>query len=116
MFSCVWTGQAVGVNKRLIPGKKRLVANPGYRAYKADMTLLYKLNNRHAIMTGDVKVFIGMTVNNARDIDSLIKPVLDALEGAMVIENDRQVVQLDVTKATKKAGEADRIYVEVCAL
>ena len=116
MFSCAWAGRAVGVNKRLVPGKGRWVLDAGYRAFKTDLTLLYGLNNQHHIMVGDVKVFIGLTVNKARDIDSLVKPVLDALEGAMVFENDRQVVRLEVEKSQKKLGEADRIYVEVCAL
>jgi Holliday junction resolvase RusA-like endonuclease len=46
-------------------------------------------------------------------VDSLVKPVLDALEQARVYIDDKQVRRLTVEKTDKGRGEPDWITVEV---
>lgn len=60
---------------------------------------------------------IDCRVSSLRDIDSLVKPILDCVEKSGVIENDRQVMGLVVTKRPKRRRrDLDRIRVLVSEL
>jgi Holliday junction resolvase RusA-like endonuclease len=55
---------------------------------------------------------IGVEVGTHLDIDSFIKPLLDAMQSAGVIENDKDVLELFVKKIKLKRTEAN--YIKVC--
>jgi len=71
-------------------------------------------SSRLKTILGGVSVEITMYCKRDRDIDNGIKIVLDLLEKAKVIKNDRQVVSLYVYK--KHDPESPRCEVEVTEL
>ena len=116
MICVEWTGKAWGTNRRLERGKYgNIYANRNYEGFETGLTyLLMSYNAEKRSLAGSVRVHLDFTINTARDIDSLIKPVLDCLQKARVVRNDSQITRLFVSKTPKKKrGEEDRIRVTV---
>ena len=123
MLQVIWTGKAVGGNRRLQQGTRRWYKNPAYGYFQTDLgKAIFQAWEPRGVLSGPVDVFLLFTVNSRRDIDSLVKPVLDCLQtpnpkrphGAGVITDDVQICQLRVIKQTKpKRSEPDQIYIEV---
>jgi Holliday junction resolvase RusA-like endonuclease len=100
LLACTWTGDLTGVteNHRLINGR---IKNRAYRDFQASLIPVMWASRREMDYPGAVSVKIDLYVNKRRDIDNLIKPILDCLQKAQVIQNDSQVVRLEVTKHEK---------------
>jgi Holliday junction resolvase RusA-like endonuclease len=114
-----WHGKAHGKNQRL--GKSKygnFYLKKGYRDF---MTLLAWQATLSRLQdpkwtgpfTRDIEVWIEVWVHGRRDVDSLVPVILDSLESASIISDDKQVVSLHVIKNHKKRGEKDRIVVFV---
>lgn len=115
-MTAFWTGRAISENRRTIPGKQgRRVSNPEYRAFKDSLAWAC----RTAIMVeqeffdGPVCVRLLLVLNPRMDAQNVVKPVLDALELAGVITNDRQVRQFGFYREDRAKGEDDRIDIFV---
>ena len=93
----IWKGKAVSENRRLIPAKGRWVTNPEYRAFKDSLIWTLKAKH-HEHLKGDIEVKITMWLNPKMDAQNILKPVLDAIEQAGIIDNDRQIRKLEFTR------------------
>lgn len=104
MICVEWKGKAYGVNRWLETNRYGTIyKNPGYQGFQEGLTwLMIKERILQGAVKGDVMVRIELTIHVMRDIDSLIKPILDCLETADVIENDRCIKHLIVRKHLKK--------------
>ncbi len=115
-YRCVWEGKAVGENTRIEFSRTHGKGYPNtkYKAFKDGLAWMMRARMRVGLfetITGPVSVLI--THRSNFDIDNLTKPILDALEDAGVIENDRNVRRLHVESERKGRGELDGIVVEV---
>ena len=106
-----WTGRAVSENQRLSPGKGRLIPNKGYKSFKESVAWVLKSHVEH--FKGPVSVRLFMELNPRMDAQNVIKPVLDALELAGVIDNDKQVRTFSFYREDRGAKEEDRIGIIV---
>ena len=117
MILTEWTGKAYGVNRRLEKGAHgNFYKSDGYRGFQDGLTwqLVDAQIRAGGGIRGDVQVRLEFTIDALRDVDSLIKPVLDCLERAECIENDRRVMRVVATKhkRPRKAPDVIRVCVE----
>ena len=108
---CFWHGRAVSENRRLAPGEGRYRANKAYKAFKESVAWACKLHLEHC--EGPVSVRLFMDLNPRMDAQNVIKPVLDALELAGIINNDKQVRSFSFYREDRAAKEDDRIRILV---
>jgi Holliday junction resolvase RusA-like endonuclease len=102
---CFWTGRAVSENRRLAPGQDRWRAIKDYKAFKDSIAWTCKAHMER--FDGPVAVRLLLVLNPKMDAQNVIKPVLDALELAGVIRNDRQVRTFSFYREDRPSGEKD---------
>lgn len=95
-----------GLNNKYI--SRRFILSKEYRAFKK---LILKNCKKIKLKP---PYFITMDFSMYKDIDSTAKCILDALEDAEVITNDRYVTRLHIYKDSIKRGypESLRVWVE----
>jgi Holliday junction resolvase RusA-like endonuclease len=103
---CFWHGKAISENQRRINGKGRVMARDAYEAFMDSITWVCKAN--FPKFEGPVSVRLFMVLNRKTDAQAVIKPCLDALELAGVIDNDRQVTHFSYYRETARANHRDR--------
>jgi len=106
-----WTGRAVSENARLEPGQGRFRVNADYQAFKESVA--WAVRSHAETFTGPVSVHLSMLLNARMDATNIIKPVLDALELAGVVKNDKQVRQLHVVRENAKSKQSDWLCIMV---
>lgn len=91
----------------------RLIKTREYRAFLDELALTFRSQYWEDTIECPVYVDIGVTVGPRVDGQNLIDPVLDALEQALVIKNDRQVegLRLRVGRHPQKKEDSIRVYV-----
>ena len=77
-----------------------------------DAQIAIKKQNNLPIITVPCEVWVNVFTSTRRDVDGSIKPVLDVLQKAAVIENDYLFYALHATREKCKKGE-DRVEVEI---
>ena len=111
-WNASWSGKAVGGNRRLDTARGRIYRSAAYRVFLEELACTFGTVDPGAHFERPVTVYIQQHVNGRRDVDSLIKPVLDALERSGVIASDNLVREIRVMRQAKDGGP-DRLYVEV---
>ncbi len=107
----------VSDNCRLIPivvkGRPRSVTSAEYKKCKKDLILMIKaqLPEWWEPMSEGVEIEIG--IQTYKDITNVAKVLLDALEGAGVMKNDRYVDILRMYKTPIKRGSLDTVTIEI---
>lgn len=104
----------VSENKRLAYNRKtgRAFTSTEYKQSKACIEAAFIEQTKYRPMYGE-NVVITITVHTYKDIDNCIKPILDAMQVAGVIKDDRYVVRLLVHKIPIKRGQPDTIIIDV---
>jgi len=97
MIVASWTGEAVSGNRRLVPGKGRLIADLRYKSFKTSLAWTLKAA-RATPLLGPVFVRLELELPARMDTDAVIKSCLDALQLAGVVENDRQVTEIEAVR------------------
>jgi Holliday junction resolvase RusA-like endonuclease len=108
---------------RAIPGMGRLIPdNPKEGAWAAlvgwhaKMAMMRTPTRAPTMITGFAAVALEFTLppkkgrKNQRDIDKLVRSVLDALTGIVYVD-DEQVVRLEASKITAERGHGVRVRV-----
>jgi Holliday junction resolvase RusA-like endonuclease len=94
MYTAKWTGKAVSANRRLAPGRGgRLYRTAEYTAFLKSLAVTFQAEaSRQRWVTTKVPVAVEIRVwlPARMDGEAVQKPVLDALQLAGVVENDRQ--------------------------
>ena len=110
MMLVEWIGKACGgANRYLYSNRSK---NSTYRIFQDSIiySILVQYKNKTTMLT-PVYVRLLFSVAKQRDIDSLIKPVLDCLQKSNVIKNDNLIHRLFVEKEYKGAGQPDSIRI-----
>lgn len=111
-FRMIWSGKAVGKNKKLIRTKKSLFRNSKYKEFVQEMSNQFKLQGTE--IKGDVKVIMKICCHHLADHHNFIEPILDGMQNSGCIENDRNVAELILIKPRRhKNGVADELDIEV---
>jgi crossover junction endodeoxyribonuclease RusA len=100
----------------LARGKKRFISGAG-RKFRRDAFYLIKAAQARLI-EGDchVRVELYMPDKRKRDIDNILKPILDILQYSGVIRDDSQVCALSVARIGHEKGGRARVQVSGDAL
>lgn len=79
-------------------GSKKFLGKKGKEFREAVIIAVY--NARQGALNGrlHMEVYLYPPDNRKRDVDNILKPLLDALEHASVYENDSQIDKLCVTR------------------
>ena len=107
----------VSDNRRMIPivvkGRPRSVTSSEYKKCKAD--LIKRIQGQLPAWWEPMSegVEIEIEVQTYKDISNVGKVLLDALEGAGVIKNDRFVDILRMYKIPVKRGSPDTVKIEI---
>ena len=109
-FCFHWTGRACGINNKYLT--RSYVLTPEYRQFLDSVSLTCRAANPGVKLLGNISLSIQMTIDRARDSDSLIKPIFDGIERSGVIDNDNQIKSYRVDVSAKKRGAADEIFVK----
>jgi hypothetical protein len=115
-FSASWTGRPISSNGRLINGSGRWVPNGLYGAFLKSMAwelTAARLKQGWTMERGRVSVLLAIICPHGMDHHNLIKPALDALQRAEIIENDREV--WDIRAVRVGIGRDGRIDFTVAA-
>lgn len=75
--------------------------------------LVYRMREQYTGVPIIYNISLAISLFTYYDIDNLLKPILDSLEAAGVIENDRQVTFLVVSKHPKKRGSLSDIVIRI---
>lgn len=95
------------INKKYI-NRKYALSNE-YQTFK--QLIAWSVETKE-VFSDNIKIKI--EVNTAKDIDSMVKPLLDGLEMSGVITNDRYVTELHVIKNTIKLRQPESLKVYIC--
>lgn len=99
-----YEGPVVTENKRLVPARGRLVPNGKYKKFKQDMAVVFK--SQTAIRNiKDFNIEIYIYCNNRIDAHNLIKPIMDSLQDADIIQNDKDCSILHLVKGSNKGSK-----------
>ena len=104
-----WTGKACGVNNRYVNRSYNLTSE--YRHFRDDVANTCWTQNPGQRLTGNVVLVLQLTIDPARDSDSLLKPIFDGIERSGVLENDRQIRSYKVNVEAKRKGAPDEVRV-----
>ena len=114
-MTAYWEGRAVSENRRLMPGKGRWYTSPEYKRFKTALIWTFAAAKTTTYL-GKVYVRISVWLRPRMDVQNIIKPVLDALQEARIIEDDKQVWELHVTRQeNKESDDAIEVFVNVLA-
>ena len=85
-------------------GSKKFLGKKGKEFREA--VFLCSLNARQGVLNGrlEVKVYLYPPDKRKRDIDNVLKSLLDAMEHASIYENDSQIDKLCITRMEVAAG------------
>jgi Holliday junction resolvase RusA-like endonuclease len=112
-YTAKWTGKAVSANRRLAPGRGgRLYRTADYTAFLKSLAVTFqaaKMLQGWETTRDDVAVEIRAWLPAQMDGEAVQKPVLDALQLAGVVENDRQC--RDVRVRHMGTGAVSRIEI-----
>jgi len=114
IYEVRWTGKAVSSNRRLRSGRTRMHGDPDYAAFKRSLSFTFaaaRIKQRWQCTRDDVAVEIRAWLPARMDGEAVQKPVLDALELAGVVENDRQCVDVRM----QRMGTEEPARIEVVA-
>jgi len=109
----IWEGKAVGVNRRLGVASGRMYKSTPYALFVNDLSWAIRAKGGGHVFESGVTVSYTQTVSPKRDVDSLCKPVLDAIQASGLIKDDLQVKQLVVETKLKPRGSPDRLDIEI---
>jgi crossover junction endodeoxyribonuclease RusA len=88
------------VNNYYTVARNRKILSKRGRQYKKDAWLMILSGKRFARFDGPVavKIVASPPDKRKRDLDNLLKPILDVLQTASVIVDDSDVVDLSITR------------------
>jgi Holliday junction resolvase RusA-like endonuclease len=99
----------IAMNKKT--GGKFIKNSTEYNRLIKDLFTVFRFAHKCETLKG--KVLVEIVVSTYKDIDNVIKPVIDSLQKAEVIEDDRNVSKLYIVKNEIKKGSPDSIIVKV---
>lgn len=107
-----WKGKVVSENRRLRPGNGRWYANADYKAFLEGMAWTFRGQIPAGRVYGRPDVIIVMSVGPRLDHHNMHKPILDAIERAGLVKNDRDIGWVKMAPPERHPqGQEDEITV-----
>jgi len=117
MIVAEWKGEAVSANRRLVPGKGRWIANNRYLNFKNSLAWAVKAAAMRnpiemaVLRRAAVHVRLELVLPANMDTDAVVKPCLDALQVAGVVENDNQVKEIEAIRVGNAPTSMIRFFI-----
>ncbi len=111
----IYVGTVCGKNRRVGVRGGKVYSTSEYRSFIDLLAFVMRAKNnrmRWGTFEGPVAVRITEKINPKRDIDSLVAPILDAMQKAWVIRNDSQVKKVFLHKINDTLENVLTISVE----
>jgi len=124
-----WKGTAIPDNRRLIPQrganariiagkllktkKRRLTANPEYKAFKEGLAWEIRAQTREKYRTINLMISFELATrpkNQEIDKQNLLKPICDAVELSGLIKDDKQIGVIMLMPVVESKDRADHLY------
>ena len=115
MIELAWSGKAVTKNNKHTvrkgrDGKRYIMLTRRYREFVEELAYTFRSQCRSRFAEMDVS--IAVSVSRRTDHHNLIEPICDALETAGIIDDDRHIGEMVVSKPERhKRGEPDEIRI-----
>lgn len=87
------------------------MVNEKYTEFKDSLTWACNLRFEHFAGPGSIRLI--MVLNSRMDAQNVIKPCLDTLELASVIDNDKQVCSFSFYREDAKSKDLDSVWIIV---
>jgi len=110
LLDCCWQGKVTGLNKKIVKAGQFIVNRRDYTRFKVDLAWLF-VAKRLASKTWKNGVSVSIYLWTNYDIDSFIKPILDAAQMAKIFVNDKQVSTLIVEKLPKATDDCIQVVI-----
>lgn len=126
IFHFAWKGHLVSTNEWI---KTRIMKNPAYRPgmsiYKMFIATIYQTTKyknfkvslanamRGVSFEGYVDLKLCVSMWRVKDTDAPLKAVMDAIELAGVIKNDRYIRDIKIVRAYHKKNEPDTLVIDL---
>lgn len=109
-----WTKAAIGKNKagRTIPIIYKTTKYKQFVSVIAENLLLVRMRAGNPIDPKSA-LAVSIEVRTYKDIDSGVKPVLDAIEQSGIVENDSQITRLEVEKIPIARNAVETLTIEI---
>ena len=114
LASIRWTGKPVGINRKIMKVGAVVMNRKAYNEFKDSLAWLFldaRGHGKKRVLAWTEAVAVVIKQHVRFDIDSLVKPILDAGEMAGVYANDRQVDLIVVHKM--KARKDNLIEIKI---
>ena len=111
LASIQWIGKPVGINRKIMKVGAIVMNRKAYNDFKTDLSWAMAANKSMAATPWAGRVEVEIKQHVRFDIDSLVKPILDAGEMAGMYVNDRQVDLIVVHKM--KARKDNLIEIKI---
>jgi len=120
LFTAEYTGRLARINEwhgaTCSSGRARIFETTNYRARKKDLAEFLALQPHPHLIVGAIDIELTMCLYRLTDTDAPIKALLDALEDARIIENDRQIRNMTVIRSDHKRGQEDSLIIVILGL
>lgn len=112
-----WRGKTVSTNRRnmtrCVRGRAMVYQGKDYRAFKTDMIKVFQIQNATPTISGFCDMTLWLSLWKVKDTDGPVKAIMDALEGAEVIKNDKLIRHIKINRSYHKKNEQDIVRVEL---
>lgn len=105
------------VNQRTIPivrgGKSFQVPDPAYNKCKNDLIKIFQSKTPYDFKMLERDILVMVKIFTSKDLDNCLKLIIDALQGAEIIKDDSEVMQIEARKVKIKRGRPETIEITV---
>lgn len=113
----VWAGKTVSTNRRnmtrCVRGKAMVYQGKDYRAFKTDMIIAFRKQFKQPTISGLCDMSLTLSLWKVKDTDGPVKAIMDALEGAGVVRNDKLIRHVNISRSYHAKNENDIVSVEL---
>jgi Holliday junction resolvase RusA-like endonuclease len=120
LYKAVYDGRLPRLNEkfgaRSVRQKARLFTTGKYKRGLSDMAAAFAAARTRAKIDFPVDCTLEVSMWKMLDTDAPIKAIMDALEAAGVLKDDRQIRHLTVLRRYHKRDSTDRVVVQLFAV
>lgn len=92
---------------------KNHILSKKYRECLENLTIIFSSFKYQDFETIKGDIHINIEINQYADIDNYLKVIFDALQKAEIIENDRDIIELKITKYREKRGKFNKLELSI---
>jgi Holliday junction resolvase RusA-like endonuclease len=117
LYEAVYEGRLPRLNEkfgaRSMGQKARLFTTGKYKRGLSDMAAAFASARKRATIDFQIDCTLEVSMWKMLDTDAPIKAIMDALEDAAIVKDDRQIRHLTVLRRYHKRDSTDRVVVQL---